>query len=1524
LLESYLPPAHPVRLVNVERAQVGMAYVPPDKIIAFHKSINWSGQAPTPLDELGGVQTDWAPKAARNRRAQLPLALKPALGKRSSGVVFVQVQDPHGNWEKAFVNVTRLGVTAKTSPDSTLVWVTFLRTGLPVSGARVELRGPDGASLFSGVTGTDGTLSAPGWKGLGIKTWKRWARPELWVFASLGNDFAALSTSWNGGLDSWRFGVNYDAHPRPWRYDAALFTERGVYRSGETVHLKGIVRELVRGEWERAGLRAVHVTVVDPREAEVFKSTLTLSEFSSFDLDYPVAEGAPTGSWKIRVSDLAEAPREKTAVVQEEPNDEEGEPEEAPNGEKRLNAQAEFRVEAFKPASFEVHAAPGKGEYLAGEAFSAAIDGWYLFGAPMADAPYEWKLRLSPSAFTPPGFEGYSFEPGWWEEDHRESRLLASGTGMLSAQGKGEAAATLDLAGSVRPMAATLEASVMSPERQRLFGRAAAIVHGANLYLGVRPSKTFLEKGQPWSADLAAVRPDGSPAQGTEVSASLIRRQWLSVQKAGLGGRLEWVTEQKDTEVSSFTFVASRSTTSWSYTPTAVGQYLLKLSGKDEDGRAVAAGDSFYVTGKGESWWARSDNDLVELVPDKKSYKPGETARILVKSPFERCRALVTVERERVLERRVIQLEGGADFLRIPIRAEHAPNVYVGVVLLQGRTGLDRYSALGEDVAKPQAKFGYASLPVDPGGHRLEVEVRTDTGTYRPGGTVSASVSVKDQNGRPVAAEVTLFAVDEGVLALTGYATPDPFAEFYGPRPLLLGASSLLPYIIGQRSFGEKGESRGGGGGAGGMDGIDLRSRFLPTAYWSPSLRSGPDGRVRTSFKLPDNLSRFRLMAVVHEGRAFGSGQSRFVVSKPLLLRPSLPRFARTGDAFRGGAALHNYTAQDATVRLSLSLSGGAVRAEGERIRDVLVPAGKAVEVLWPMTAAAVGKTKIQLRAGVLLSSAPVRLGEKDGLEWPLAVQLPQPLEHVATSGATESSARELVRLPVGVSSGSLEASLSPTAMAGLSEGARFLLGYPYGCLEQRMSRAFPVLVGADLTATFGLGNVDALKAKAREVFTRLPEFQHSSGGFGYWPNPILPDPYLTAYVLHGAAIAKREGYAVDPEVLRRATSWLRSNLYSRSDWAYPYRRSEEYAMRAYALYALALHGVREPGEMNNLFLRRDQLPLEAQAHLLKAAKLLDAPPATLKALRDMLLSRARYSPTTMHFEDPDDQEFLWIHGSAARTTATVLQAILEASGAFAGDDKAVRWLMEERKDLGRWRTTQENAVALYALQDYFRRYEKETPAFTATVALAAQAWKEEFQGRTLEARRKSFALAGAEPIEVRVSKEGTGRLYYVLRAGYPAPKDRPAQSEGLSVKKEVRSLYGGGARLRPGERGVVTLTVETPQDRTFVVLDDPVPAGYEIVDASYAVESSEDAAALEQAAGARPWWGSFFRSEKYDDRIAVFADYLTAGTHTYSYLVQATTPGTYWTPPTRVEQMYQPEVFGTAAGTDARVGDEP
>lgn len=1513
VFESYLPARHPVSVIGIETLPLRKTQVQHEDVIPLYKSLTENQNAgeegtaaPQTSDWLlpdKGEEKEWKVADSPNSALKTFVDMKSALGAAQGGFSLAQIRYDNRRYA-ALDNITATGATLKVSPNSTLIWATALKTGKPVKRAAVELRSDDNKVVWRGFTNGDGFVLAPGWTELGIESDRR-SQPYLWAFVADPSGTAVVSSRFSSGIEPWRFNIYSDWGPYYNRYNTTLFTDRGIYRPGEKVYGKAVIRELIKGDWELTqSLSTAYILVRDSRGQEVLRSTAAISpEFGSVDFEFQSTLSSPPGSYSVTLTDKP--------VERKQGEGEEGDF--GPNqSDYSLFASASFRVEAFKAAQFEVKLLNLKEEYLPGEERKPVISARYLHGAPMAGEKAQWTVRVRPGYFTPKGIEGYVWSDGRNNRYGDAGTVADSGEGVMDA--KGEIAVPLSTAAPEfpGPAAVMIEASALSADMQRIFARRTATVHGSDIYVGIQEPPSMLEAGKPFKTSFVTVRPDGSPVPDTQVSVKITRETWLSAQRAGIAGRLEWVSEKKVVDVATFTFTSGKKPYEWEFTPDSGGQYTVAAECADEQGRKAAASASMFVAGTGEAWWERKDNDIVELVADKKSYKPGDTARIMVKSPFPKTTALVTVEREGVLYTDVDELTGGADYIKIPIKESFAPNVYVSVTLSFGRSAEAKFSEDGEeDLGRPKVKFGYIALQVDPGGRKLEVKLKTDKKDYRPRGEVEAELEVRNEDGRGIAAEVTLFAVDEGVLALTGYQTPDIFSEFYATRGLQFVTADSRLFVIGQRNFGEKGENRGGGGSSLlSMEGADMRSRFIPTAYWNPSVRTDAKGRAKVKFTLPDNLSRFRLMAVASSTKLFGAGETTLKVTKPLMLRPSLPRFARTGDTFTGGVVVSNYTGESSTITVSAELYGQALTLAGDTTRQIFVENGRTGEVLWNMSGAKPGDAVLRFRA---------RGGdETDGLEWILAtVERARP-QYTATAGAVKGETTETLAFPDGAISAETDITLSPSALSRLDGGIRYLLDYPYGCLEQKLSRALPVILAGDLVSAFGLGDIKELKASAQEVLDRMGEYQDQTGGLHYWTNPNATeaaDTYLTAYALEAAWLAKQRGYRTQDGVTARAAEWLHRRLESGTqDYGYPYSVNEQLSSQAYAVYVLALYKQPLNGRFQKLYERLPQMPFHALAHMLKAAPLLSADKGVTKNLSQSLLSKAVSTPTKMHFEEREAMP--WLHSSAAETTALCLDALLSSGAGFAGDFKAVQWLVDEQK-VGRWRTTSENVAVLRALSGYFNIYEKENPSFTATVTADDGTGKKEILKGDF-ADRKPAAITARLPLAARGGAAAAARLaisspqaraYYTLRTRYIPVQEGEAEANGFTIERKMEPLRPADSAMTRSTRWLVKIKVTTPQDRTFVALEDRLPAGFELVDTTLSTESTEDAA-VKEGTEAAEWFGGFYRTENYDDKVQAFADYMTAGTHEFTYMMQAVAAGDFSWPGARCEMMYEPEVY--------------
>ncbi|MDD4003821.1 MAG: alpha-2-macroglobulin family protein [Elusimicrobiaceae bacterium] len=1378
--------------------------------------------------------------------------------------VFTGVYLPsRAKWAWAFDNVTGIGLTVKSSPVNGLVWTTDLSAGEPLGRVNITLRDGKNNVVWTGRTDGDGLAELPGWGALGLAADSEWESPDLWAFAEKKGDIAALSLDFASGLEPWRFGLPARFEKPAGTARTLVFTDRGLYRPGETVSVKGFLRRYGKKGVTYAGVRELAVTVADGGNATVSSFTASVSDSSSFDFSFPLSKTAGPGFWSVRLSN---------------PD---------PAGPK-VDEQANFQVEAFKRAQFAVSVTPLQKNYYRGDTFSAAVDGWYLAGAPMAGAEAEWSLLLSPAPFAPCGLGSYTFV----NADYTPDRVLAAGRGRLDENGRLSFSVAGVTATVTRPYSLIAEASVLSPDMQRLFSRTAATLHPADFYLGVAGPWRVEKSTTPVFAGIVSVRPDGAPAPGVAVTAGLARREYRNAARAGLSGRLEIVSEEKIIPVSTFSYTSGSGEYRWPIPQDLPpGSYRLALNG-ERGGRANATAFTFYVPGDGGVSWERDDTDLVALAADKSGYKPGDTAKIMIKSPFEKAWALITVESAGVVESRVERISGGAEEIKLKLRAGHVPNIYVGVVLVNGRTAKPTASSL--DAGKPKAKFGYINIPVSPDENRLIVRLKPETKEYRPGAEAAVEIRTLDAEGDGTPAEVAFYAVDEGVLNLTDYGTPDPFGAVYETRPLGVKTADSRPLVLGQRNFGEKGENRGGGGG-GAAGGVDIRSNFIPLAAWMPAVMTDRKGSARVAFRLPDTLTSYRIIAVAASETRFGSSTDTIRVSKPLMLKAALPRFARKGDTFKAGAVLINYSTATVSARVEMNVSG-ALAAAANAPSEVTLKAGAAKRLEWSFSAISTGPAALVFTA---------RAGEEsDGLEQEIPVVQGELPETTAVSMAIARSGVQTLKRPADALSAELAVVLSPTALASLKLPAEYLLGYRYECLEQKLSKLAPLLVSEKFARRWLAQDTDALKKQASELFANLASYKGPGGGFGYWEDSSYSDPWLTSYVLETYAAASKRGYRADPPVIAGAVNYLQGLIKNGSGDS-----------AAYALYALALNGSFWPDAFARLYGARDTLSGEGVSCLLRAASRLGVKDEQRAELSRMLLNRQNIGGDAAFFGETAFSARS--HASAVKTTALCMQALLESDGTFPAAGKVARWLVRQQKN-GRWNNTADNAAALRALEYYYSAYEKPEQAFTAKVTAGADAlMRVRFENLAPVLATAAFdalmLTRSSASVPVRFEKDGDGRLYYTMAlktvpAAYKTPLAR-----GFSVTRAVKAP--GGGKLRPGVRAEVTVSVNTAQDRYFVALEDFVAAGFEIVNTDLSGQ-----AGVASAGSADAGWFSgdyapgFHKVQRYDDRIAAFAEFLPAGQHEFTYMVQAVAEGDYGAPAGFVSCMYEPDVFGRTA----------
>jgi uncharacterized protein YfaS (alpha-2-macroglobulin family) len=1490
------PPRLPLRSRNVADLNVAFQSVSSDwamRNMLNHRTYGGTTRAVStdPVDLSG--ETDYSDKV-QIHEVDLSSALVDG-----RGLILVEAWSREmRNWkgaiqmQRTLLQVTDLGTTLKLGPDGVTAWVTRLSDGKPVENAVVTAYiGPSQA--WSGSTDADGLAASPP---ILPADWNSWKQP-LFVVAELGEDRVITTHQDPHKLSTYDFGVWPDSPNTAQQLRVHSFADRGVYKRGEVAHIALTARLAGRDGLSQAEGAQVHWKCSDALDSVIAEGSGQLDRHGAFSFDVSLPDEIALGTASCR--------SQIKAMAWVDP------------GQRHWAAIAgstwtEIPVKAYRAPTFRVDvSAPAHA--TVGESLTAVGRARYLFGAPMVGVDARWTLRAQETDPQPPGWSEFSFRNNgkpWWESTHYPVETLSQWEGVLD--GSGEVQIEHHLAATDKPgtRAFTVEVEATDIARQAITNRAEVLVHPSNTYAGIRFARGLGEAGQPLDAEVVTVTPGGEIVPGTPVELSFVRRSWDTVRQKDMDGHWQWVNTPNDTVVESRAIKSGEQASVTSWTPPEGGYYLLRAEARDEEGRISRSESGIYVTGEG-AYWARDSSNKVELVPDRRRYRPGDVAQVLVKAPRPGLYALLTVEREGVLRRSVHLLESTAESLPIEIDEQSVPNLFVSVVLVDGAPPADSPQGV-----LPEWFLGYTQLDIEPAGRRLDVEIATDSTRYQPGDEVTATVQVK-RDGQPVGdAHIVLYAVDYGVLSLTGYKTPDAMAQYYSRHPLRVYTADNRTQILDRSDYLSKGADPGGGGGD-----ERLRKHFVTTPLWKPNVATGEDGVAQVRFKLPDNLTTFQLMAVVDaDAGSFGSDSHELEVARPLMAQPALPRLLRTGDLAFAGIVVHNNTDEERDVLVTAQARG--ITLEGAP-RTVRLAAHAAREVAFDLRAPQPGTAELLFE---------VSAGEdRDAVRITFPIHQPRAVETVATAGSTTELATEQIALVKGAQDGvgGLEVRLSPTVLVGSDASVSYLLDYPHGCLEQVSSRLMAALVAEQLRSRIDPGrSAEELSTFVHAGLTALESFKHSSGGMSLWPGARNPAPVATAYAMEAAALAGQQPSEDTVRFLRR---FLDGN------WMQP-RWSEETRRSAQARVALHLArvGRGEPGYNANLYQHRQLLSLTAQAELAEAIALTSGRNARSAELLRVVTGAVSVDPVVARIEPPPGRAWsLW--GSRSSTSAAAVSAIIEAQPQHPLLERLARGLVGSRSQ-GRWGNTYTSLAALSALSRYSRRFEGRVEGSMTRVQLAGRPVVEtDFS--------ESSEVTGSVPMSrdlhgpLAISTEG-GRVYYEMRLSY-SREEMPPRDAGFTILRRYEMLegVGSGTSVTPGAIVRVHLRIVTPTDRHDVAVIDPLPAGLEPIDTGFATSANH----YQEETGANDEYdeydeeeygdshsdqsGSawvFNHRELDDDGLLLYADYMPAGIHVYSYLARATTPGDYANPAATVEEMYRPETFGRTSQGRFVVGYGP
>ncbi|MBN1401312.1 MAG: Ig-like domain-containing protein [Anaerolineae bacterium] len=1436
----------------------------------------WSQEVEAPLNAQGVYST--------SLRAEDGSALSPGFYYLAASAPGVQYTQRH------MLVVSPLNMTLKAAAREALIWVTDLRTGRPIADLPLAVYDAKAKLVAEVETDEDGVALTE------IPQQDPWA--PLTVLSQDAERVGAVVRSWQRGVEPYAFGFPVSPMSEPQRL--FFYTDRRIYRPGQTVYFKGVVRLDDDGRYSLppAGT-SVTMIAIDVQGREVWREDLSLNEMGTIAGEFALSEDAALGYYRLHTT---YGSAEDVGYY--------------PFG-------TDFQVAEYRAPEFQVALSLDQDEYLAGDTMQASLEATYFFGGPVAEADVTWRVMRRNYYFDRwegQGYYSFSDDP---EEPGRPTdfdEFITEGRGTTDAQGRLTFEVPADLADRRLSQVYTVEASVVDLDNQEVTARAGAIVHKGELYIGLGATRYVGTAGQEQTVRVISVDTQGITRTQQTAEVVFYKHEWYSVRERADNGAYYWTNKVRDTAVATRTVrTDDRGVALARFTPSEGGTYKVLASTLDRYENEVRSALYLWISGEAYINWGQEDNDRIELVADQKSYQPGDIAQILIPSPFQEATlALMTVERGGILEHRLLEIESNSSQLQLPILPEYAPNVYLSVVLIRG---------MAPDGALPAVKVGYVQIPVSTERHELQVTITPDRdGPYAPRDQATFDIQARDYRGRGVVAEISLQLVDLAVETLVGGEAPDIVEAFYRERPLGVITAATLAMSVDRVSLETVEGGKGGGGG--GPEGA--REYFPDTAFWAPSVVTDESGEASVTVDLPDSLTTWRMTAqAVTADTQVGRARADVVTTLDLLIRPVTPRFMVIGDQPVLGAIVHNNTSRALDVQVSLTANG--VELERGEPFEIAVPAGGRGTVSWPTQVMAADEAELTFSAAAA--------GLQDAVILRLPVYHPSYPEVVGTAGQVEDRVIEVVRLPQDVdpSMGELTVNLEPSLAASMREGLRYLRAYPYDCIEQAVSRFLPNLAVYRALQKLGLERPEWQAALPQQIglsMQRIYALQNLDGGWGWWAGQES-SPELTAYVVLGLSQAKAAGFAVDGNVLDRGLSYLYEWLDLDMEDTRAYRDR-----RASVLYALAEAGRGDLGRSVALYDDGGSLSLYAKAYLAMALRLLD-PDETSRpqALANELMDAALLSATGMHWEEAERSP--WAMNTDTRTTAIVLRALLrvqpEASDGVLPN--VVRWLMLARRS-GRWETTQENVWAILALTDFMVSTGELAGEYDYALTINGET---EAQGQVTAANLEEVVEALVPMGALRVEDDNyviiersqpQGELYYSAFLRYFLPAEQvTALNRGIIVQREY-TLADDPQRplseVRENDIVTVKLTLIAPHDLYYLVVEDPLPAGTEAIDPSLATTRSGASRpdlerSAEEGQAIPPYWDWYrywpSHTELRDDKVALFTSHLPRGTYEYSYDLRCTTPGRFQVLPATAYEMYTPDVFGRSAGAALEIG---
>ena len=1344
----------------------------------------------------------------------------------------------------SLVMVSDIAIVTKESPGKTLAFVVDRATGVPLQECPV-VAWANQKEIGRFQTDEDGLAEF------------RFADPKVEsvvIMAKQGDSFAVNAPPY--------FYMQSDPE-RGW--EGYVYTDRPVYRPGDTVHYKAILRQLAGSQYRVVTAQPVSIEIRDSEYKPVYQGAGMLSAMGTVAGDFAVPVNASLGDYSIHIK------------------------------AGQTGGTGSFYVEEYKKPEYEVKITPERKRVLEGDSVKAVIEAKYFFGEPVANAQVKWVVHRSLAWFYgEPDEEDQAESDQPSEENDYAGEQLSEQAGKLDADGRMTIAIPTTVSDKKYDYNYRVEARVTDPGNREIAGHNFVLATFGSFHISIRPDTYVYEPGTTAHFTVEARDYDNKPVS-TPFHVEFGQWSWRDTKWIGSGVQ----TADGRTDANGSAKVDLKIV--------VTGSVRARVTATTPENRELENWAYAWVPASGAPWWARGGEEQIQLIADKKSYKPGDIAKVLIITGIADAHVLVTTEGRELYTRQVIAASGGSATVEVPIRGEYEPNFYVSATFIQ----------------KGKLYQGSKSLNVPPDEHRLNVEVHPAKDQYKPGEKGALTIMARDQQGNPVAGEFSLGLVDEAIYSIHPDLSGDPLRTFYGHVWNRVGTDSSLTYYFWGQSTAHK------------MQLTQLRPRamaqikperlvepkirkaFPDTMLWIPVVRTDASGRAQVPLEFPDALTTWRAtVRGVSADTKLGGAVQHVLVRKNLILRLVVPRFFRQGDEITISALVHNYLTSTKTARVSLDVEG--LEIVNGRTQDVTIASKAEAKVDWRVRPRNVREAKV---LGKALTDE-----ESDAMELTLPIEPFGVKLAIARAGAISDANGETqqdIEFPAKVepASRSLELSVTPSIAGAVFGALEYLTSYPYGCTEQTMSSFLPNIVVAQSMKELGVkSNVNQadLERKIRAGLDRLYDYQHEDGGWGWWKTDDS-QVFMTAYVIAGLAQAQAAGYELKDDVLENGRKWLKAQ----------FDRDPRIAadLRAYMVFALVLSGNdadtnSEKAVISDVWAQRSKLTAYGEALLgLSLAKLNDS---RAEELASQLEGQAKIVDDQAHWKTDHDYLMETYAEPDYQATAFAMKLLTRLRPTSELLPKAALWLLSNRNQGYYWDTTEQTAMVIYGLTDYLKLSGELKPDFSVEVLVNDKpVLSRHFTAANAMATSPPVIRLSEDQLSlttnrVRIRKTGQGRLYWSARADYFSTEGKFTNTGKIALslarecfkllpeRKDERIVYRLDRLSGPvavGDIIAVHLTV-SGDDWRYLMIEDPIPSGTEFIERDDLYELKDRIS----------WWGFWFtRREFHDNRVALFQTWFYHGQREYFYLLKVVNPGTFRVSPARVQPMYQPQLLATS-----------